>query len=85
MNGENFSFDMDAAVARGKSSLGLGVALVVPYSSPTFTCVKPACIKEMEKRMGAWNAWVLAESALLRKRQITRCDFCLKFAEKVKR
>ena len=64
---------------------GLGCALVNPHSSPTFMCGKPACDKEMVKKMGAWADWLLAEKALFNKLQITRCDFCFKLAEKVKR
>ena len=65
--------------------IGLGCALVQPYSSPTFRCGKSACIKEMQKKMAAWKGWLLAVGALFNKLQITRCDFCFKFAEKVKR
>jgi len=63
----------------------LGCALVRPHSSPTFMCGKPACVQEIRKRLGAWNDWLLAEKALFSKLQITRCDFCFKFAEKVNR
>jgi len=64
---------------------GVGIAMVMPYSSPTFRCGKSACNEEMLKRMDAWNDWHLAVMALFSKLQITRCDFCFKFAEKVKR
>ena len=64
---------------------GVGAAVVRPHSSPTFICGKSACNEEMLKRMDAWNGWLIAVGALLNKLQITRCDFCFKFAEKVKR
>ena len=64
---------------------GVGVAVVRPHSSPTFRCGKLACKNEMLKRMDAWNEWLLAVGALFGKLQITRCDFCFKLAEKVKR
>ena len=64
---------------------GLANALVKPHFSPTFSCGKPACKNEMSKRVKAQTDWLAAEEALFQKLQITRCDFCFKHAEKVKR
>ena len=62
-----------------------GFAVILPHFSPTFSCGKPDCNKEMVKKLNAWNDWLTAEVALFKKLQVTRCDFCFKFAGKVSR
>ena len=74
-----------AALHEEKNSFRQGFAVILPHFSPTFRCDKPACNKEMTKKLDAWNDWLTAESALFKKLQITRCDFCFKFAGKVNR
>jgi len=73
------------ALLRERSSSSLAFAMIQPHFSPTFSCGKPACIQEMVKKARAWNDWQLAEAALFKKLQITRCDFCFKHAGKVNR
>ena len=60
-------------------------ALIKPYFSPTFSCSGLVCNIQMDQRMKTYTDLVLAEDALFKKLQITRCDFCFKHAEKVKR
>jgi len=71
--------------ANGLCDYNVGLAVVQPYFSPTFSCGDPVCYMMMLDRVNGWNDWVQAAKALWGKWQHGTCDFCFKRAVKVYR